>query len=84
MDCYELSSNLPFDTSHLGDSGINTNPMNCRTAGTPARPSMYLQPTGCFENAPQTQAAVNWPKVMTRTVVLTRRPRTLGGAASLM
>ena len=38
------SSSLPLLRSHLGDSGMKMKPTNWRAAGSPARPSIHLQP----------------------------------------
>ena len=49
-----------------------------------ASPNMYFQPWSVLEKAPQTQAAINWPKVMIRTLQDTNNPLRWGGEASEM
>ena len=54
------------------------------TTDTTIIPNIYFQPWSVFEKTPHTQAATNWPKVITRTLQDTNNPLKCGGEASEM
>ena len=63
---------------------MKINPTNCNAEGIAANPNIYFQPWSVLEKTPHTQAATNWPKVITRTLQETNNPLKCGGEASEM
>ena len=78
------SSIFPFETNHLGLSGMKMNPQNWIAEGTAAKPNIHFHPCSVCEKSPQITAATNWPKVMIKVLQETKRPRNFGGDASEM